>query len=587
MKKSLLIFAVVMSSGMGLFAAVDLRATLDSPAGVTFVSGTGLTVRSNGYKIKNVDGGVECTNSSFLEMNGSTDKAKKPRSGRIVSNFDIQVKGSGVLLFDVCAAVWGENDDILVIYEDDIDDPLLELGGDYWDVAEKDDDGEYFYSMYGESFFNNFSIDVGTDHYNHTIHFAVLKALDSEDYEKPVLTDKDMGINIFLPSKVWLDNFVWEPDDVSELMEFFPETGTRFGADGLHVFLETSYDEGVLSFYYTTNGSTPSNKSTLYDPEDDEGIELTDTCTLKVAIYEGGTLVANNFSATYTRLPPPPAPTAKVSAATPFSDSIEVSFSCSESGVRFAYTLDGTMPDEENHVAITSGPLTVTRPCTVKVVSWRDEEVSSACATVVIEKTPAPRVTWLADGVATKSPVVFDNGATMTAAPVSGTCYYRVDGGAAVKGASASLPKTVKLVEVQALETGKLPSEVISAVFEQTAVDEWVSAADFVEGWQLWGVTRKISDQQGRALAEWLRPYGVDPLRRSPELVDKVEPGRAYWVRGPIQGKPSVVLRSAGAATPPAGSSWHLVSNAAQWVWDVEASEFVPASDNVQPGFAK
>ena len=588
MKRLLLICAFVAWSANLLAAvtAAQLKTALDSPADVTFVVGGGLTIRSNGVKFGSVEGGVVCTGGTFLEMAGSTDKARKPRANRIVSAFDVQVKESGVLFFDICAAVWGDNDDVLVVYEDDIDDPLAEFSGDYWSVAEKDEDGDYWFDKSGDDFFYSYSIMVGTDHYSHTLHFAVLKALDDENYEKPVLKDPEMGINIFLPSRVWLDNFEWEPDDMNSLLSFFPESGAQFGGYGLNVFLDTSYDMDALSFYYTTNGSVPSNKSTKYDPENDDGIELTKTTTLKVAVYEGATLIDNTFSATYTRLPAPPAPTAQIASASPFADALTVNFSCKESGVRFAYTLDGSVPTDENYDGIANS-VTVSKPCTVNVVSLREGETSANYASVVVEKTPTPQVTWFADGVATKSPVVYDNGASMTATAASGTCYYRKDGGAPVKGTSTNIANTVRLVEVQAVEANKLPSDIVSATFEQTQADEWVKASDFVAGWQLWAVPKKLSNQQGKALAAWLKPYGVDPSRRTLELVDKVEGGRAYWVLGPIQGKPSVTLRTGGDVAPLGGSTWRLVSTGALWVWDLEKGIFVPASADDQPGFVK
>ena len=231
--------------------------------------------------------------------------------------------------------------------------------------------------------------------------------------------------------------------------------------------------------------------------------------------------------------------------------------------------------------------MTVTDPCTIKVVSLRDGEASESHATVVVEKAPTPQVSWMADGVATTPPVLFDSAASMTATVPSGACYYRIDGGAPVKGTKASFANTVKLVEVQTVETGKLPSDIVSATFEQTQADEWVKATDFAAGWQLWAVSRKISTLQGQALAAWLKPYGEDPQRHTLVRVDKVEGGRAYWVLGPVSGKPSVTLRTGGEALPVAGPAWRLVSTGAQWVWDAELHEFVPAADDQQPGFAK
>lgn len=78
---------------------------------------------------------------------------------------------------------------------------------------------------------------------------------------------------------------------------FDPADGTTFGNEGLSVTIACETPNTVI--YYTVDGSTPDNNSTLYDG----AIILTTTATIKAIAYDG-TNYSNVATATYTYIDP-------------------------------------------------------------------------------------------------------------------------------------------------------------------------------------------------------------------------------------------------------------------------------------------
>ena len=78
---------------------------------------------------------------------------------------------------------------------------------------------------------------------------------------------------------------------------FSPASGTEFGDEGLSVTI--SCETQGASIYYTLNGDTPDNQSTLYNA----AISLDATTTIKAIAYDG-TNYSNVATATYTYVDP-------------------------------------------------------------------------------------------------------------------------------------------------------------------------------------------------------------------------------------------------------------------------------------------
>ena len=84
-------------------------------------------------------------------------------------------------------------------------------------------------------------------------------------------------------------------------LEFRPPSGTKFSGEGLQVFLRSNLAHDIVTFYYTLDGSKPTDRSKRYDVAN--GIWLTSTATIRVAAYVNNRLVRDDFRANYTKLP--------------------------------------------------------------------------------------------------------------------------------------------------------------------------------------------------------------------------------------------------------------------------------------------
>ena len=78
---------------------------------------------------------------------------------------------------------------------------------------------------------------------------------------------------------------------------FDPASGTEFGDEGLNVSITCETNDA--SIYYTLNGDTPNNQSTLYNG----AISVTETTTIKAIAFDG-TNYSNVATATYTYVDP-------------------------------------------------------------------------------------------------------------------------------------------------------------------------------------------------------------------------------------------------------------------------------------------
>ncbi len=560
-------------------SATQLRSALDSPAGVTFTVGKG-TVDTSDDTPKHVYGRPNYKGSNYLMMNANSSSSKFSTSDRISSRFSITVKGAGTLTYGVRTSTYGDNYDGLYIFDNVIDDDVDEgdhlLGehyGDYWYESYKED-GEWYFDLDGEDFFDEESVDVDTNSYTHTIHFVATKAYKGEDYESPETEDDE-----YYTWKVYLDNFVWTPDEDIHVVEFDPAPGeSTFDAKDLIVDINTDYDDDVLKFYFTTDGSNPTTSSKRYYPElggtmgsdgkvEQNGVHLTKTTTLKVAAYEGSTLI-DVYEAAYVKEPTFTFANNAV-FATPGAT---ITMAADVSGANIYYTTDGTDPT----TASTKGTsCTVTGPCTIKAITEYNGKLS-AVADLRVQQAATPKTTWLCDNYTCKK-IIYNSQVTLTSICDSKhDIHYRVDNGAATKYTAPITLSSACKVTFQAQgsnTTATLHSPFQTIVIPEPCVEDTATLANAVNAmkagqWNLWGCTKEIAPETGVAVANYLQPYGYDPATKSMVRMTMVEPGQAYWVYGKPTGTAPAFKTNGVAATPATGTTWHLVSTGATWSWN-------------------
>ena len=176
-------------------------------------------------------------------------------------------------------------------------------------------------------------------------------------------------------SNVRLDDIVLKGKR-SELTVVATPVITPFsGAVAFGTEVDISCATGGATIYYTTDGSTPTSSSTVYDP--DSKPTITAATTIKAIGIKAGLTDSGVASASYTIAEPCATPTFSVAEGT-VDEGTEVSLSCATDGATIYYTTDGTTPTTSSDVY--SSALTINSSQTIKAIAAKDGMAYSAVA---------------------------------------------------------------------------------------------------------------------------------------------------------------------------------------------------------------
>jgi hypothetical protein len=400
----------------------DITLALDLPENVTV---TGFTQSGSDAKWEKIKGSSlkKYVSSGTIPVTGEyvlqakTCKKKDPPKTAYIT---MRVKGAGTLSFKYQTSLDGYNDSRIYAYLDgDSSFPEWEETG--WFAKDY---------MTGDWFWYDGAISLDGESYTRTLTFAIeCPDGDPDYYEKPDLWEDEV-----LDYAAWLDNFTWEEDTWTDFLVFYPdpETDSIF-SDTCDIDIDSSY--GNLSFYYTIDGSTPTNRSNLYNP--DKGITINKTTTIKVQAYDGSDPIGKIHEATYTaRLPEP-----SVFYRNDQIGSAQIELTSTVSGVTFYYTLDGTSPTYDSKgtptgTTRTGKSLTLSKTTTVTAIIHKSGEPDSPeMKETVMVITPAPTITIVDED--------FTGSVTATITG-NGTCQYTVT----YPGGQPTTPATGKSVTV-------------------------------------------------------------------------------------------------------------------------------------------
>jgi streptogramin lyase len=130
------------------------------------------------------------------------------------------------------------------------------------------------------------------------------------------------------------------------------------------------------SIYYTTNGSDPTDSSTLYTG----AIDVTATTTIKAKAYKTDWATSETGSAAYTITGTVATPVFSPAAGT-YITGQSVTITCSTSEAAIRYTTDGSEPSESS--TSYSAPISVNATTTLKAKAYKTDWVTSEIATAV------------------------------------------------------------------------------------------------------------------------------------------------------------------------------------------------------------
>ena len=241
---------------------------------------------------------------------------------------------------------------------------------------------------------------------------------------------------------------------------FAPAAGTYSTVQNVVL---TSATPGA-TFYYTTDGSTPTSASTKYN---DTAIAVVGSETIKAIAIAGGFASATAASVYTISIPGQTASPTFTPAAGTYSTAQNVALSCATSGATIYYTVDGSQPTSASSVY--SAPIPIATSETIKAMAVAAGSTNSLVASATFTfQSPAAAPTFSpAGGSFTTAQSV-----TLTSTTPGAVIYYTLDGSTPSSSSTVySTPIGVaasETIKAIAVATNYSASSVSSAVYAIT-----------------------------------------------------------------------------------------------------------------------
>jgi N-acetylneuraminic acid mutarotase len=216
--------------------------------------------------------------------------------------------------------------------------------------------------------------------------------------------------------------------------------------------------------YYTTDGTTPTIRSTYYNPSFSPPISVQHSETLRAIAVADGCYTSAEATATYTLPPPAATPTFSVPSGT-YTSFQTVSLSDATPGATIYYTIDGTTPTTGSNVY--NGPIGIVTTVTLQAVAtaggYSISNVGSATYMLNLPTAAMPTFS-VADGTYNSPQTV-----TISDSTPGAVIYYQINGYASTGSPVYSGPITVLTSEtIRAMATAKnyFPSGMAGATYD-------------------------------------------------------------------------------------------------------------------------
>ena len=373
---------------------------------------------------------------------------------------------------------------------------------------------------------------------------------DEEGY-KELLEEYKAELATFFNS-VWLDCVQWTP----EVLEFSLENNETMGIDSLLVIPETNAARLGYSVRFTTDGSTPNSRSELYDADGNgEGIEVTKTSTLKMAVFRGDILdrtTGNQGIHTLNLTIQASTPTLTVDSDASTASKVVLRATSGFAENQIVYTTDGSEPTATSAHYDASKGIEITRECIVKARCIRANVTMSETASFQVEALSAP-VCALRNSSGKVEPYGVTTESRLTLAVEGSTenLYYGNSENAITNPYANGLTVAAgSRLYLRNQKQGNLSSAVVSVEAKAANSTVKLGAGNYAleNGWNLVSFPVELTLASMNAILEWA-PLEYDVDLRSYQRATAICPGGAYWIYNSGDGK-TVTLKGYLTTTP-------------------------------------
>ena len=406
----------------------------------------------------------------------------------------------------------------------------------YKDAPEYDFDGKYVYEpIYSTT---GWDAPVKNDYKNDD------GSLDEDSYNS-AKTEYDFLTNYFM-NCIWLDQLTWEQKPLELSLS---QSSEEIFEEIVTIDFLSNVQEFGYHIRYTTDGSAPTVKSTLYDSKsEDSTLVLTETTTVRAAIF-GGTInnpiaLSNTASIEETFTIRAASPTITIASEQPDFNSVRLQFSKVNSAAKIYYTTNGSEPTTKSSLLGEDGFLSVSEKVMIKAICVRDGAEQSmltefndieCCRPPNVIGTPAlptDNTYYLDDSSSSIKLNVYTGGYTLLISHGNVTEYSFSDGFLFQYTLLASSDINSEIISFRNVQPGKLPSKkIVIAAYRKLTYqfnDSTSEANQFSPGWNLVSFSLKPDEATLRSLKSYPIFEIGDTGAYTP--VNDINMNQGYWI---------------------------------------------------------